>query len=67
MPISFEDIETDNGTCSPIKVVVSMLLRFSFDIQIYSKGKTATFLESFWSSVSWISNESSSPKNVSRS
>ena len=46
LPIRFEDIETDIGTCLPIQVVVSVFLNFSSGIQIDSKSKTARLLKS---------------------
>ena len=66
MVIRFEDIETDMGTCLPIQVVVSLFLNFPSGIQIDSKSKTARLVKSLWSSVYWISNESSLSNSVSR-
>ena len=66
MAIRFEEIETDIGPCLPIEVAV-LFLNFSSGIQIGSKSKTARLSKSFWSSVFWISIESSLSKSFSRS
>ena len=47
MAITFEDVESDIGTCLPIQVVVLVFLNFSSGIQIDSKLKTARLLKSF--------------------
>ena len=47
LAISFEDIETDIGTCLPIQVTVSVLLNFSSGIQIDSKSKRARLVKGF--------------------
>ena len=65
--IRFEDIETDIGRFLPIKVVVLVFLGFFSGIKIDSKSKTNRLIKSSWSSMYWISNESSFSQSVFRS
>ena len=62
----FEEIDADNGTCSPIHVVVFVPLMFFSWTEIDSKSELAQFLNDFCSPVYLIPREVSVSNGVCR-